>query len=75
MHDIPRIILAMGAMKVEAVQEADHALDELTAYDYVVLKDANSTHDDDDTRINYVPWAWLKDCLIANRLLPKPNDS
>jgi hypothetical protein len=38
--------------------------------------EGDSAHKSRDMQIKapYVPWAWLKDCLIANQLLPKPKD-
>jgi hypothetical protein len=63
----------MGAERVEAVQSKNHASKPLDEYDYVVLKDSARPNGDDS--IKYVPWTWVKDCLIANRLLPLPLES
>ncbi|KZT70132.1 hypothetical protein DAEQUDRAFT_668140 [Daedalea quercina L-15889] len=71
---VPLIILTMGASSVEAVPEAKYASSkDLSEYDYVVVKDSG-----DIGRVasgaNCVPFGWVKDCLIAGRLLPQPDD-
>jgi len=61
----------MGATRVEAVTEVKFASKDLTAYDYIVIKDSNERPKDldpDDVKLVHVPW--VKDCLIAGKLLP-----
>jgi hypothetical protein len=55
----------MGAEKVEAVSDSSRASQPLDDYSYVVSRDGTGCR-------NSVSWAWVKDCLIANRLLPLP---
>ena len=70
---IPRIILCMGASRVEAVatfNDASHALD---SYDYIVVRDAEEAKKASKARriTNCVAFPWVKECLIAGRLLPR----
>ncbi|KAL5511089.1 hypothetical protein ACEPAH_4304 [Sanghuangporus vaninii] len=65
---VPRIILTMGADRVEAVADAKHASQALNQYDYVVVKEGIS-----QPRVRgatYVDVTWIKECLIAGRLFP-----
>lgn len=69
---IPRIILCMGAERVETVASIDHAREKPDKYDRIVMKDA-----DDARRANKthrlqtcVGFPWVKECLITGRLLP-----
>ncbi|KAH9843071.1 uncharacterized protein C8Q71DRAFT_699731 [Rhodofomes roseus] len=71
---VPCIILAMGASSVEAVPDVKYAsAKNLSEYHYVVVKDRG-----DIGRVasgpNCVHFGWVKDCLIAGRLLPLPQD-
>ena len=68
---LPRIILAMGAETVEAVTESSLASHELTEYDYIVLRDP-AQYSSQFAGCTTVHWAWVKECLIASRLLPLP---
>jgi len=65
---IPRIIMSMGASRIEAVKDTTSASKQLSLFDYIVVKD---TQDIPQTKglENYVPFHWAKDCLIAGRLL------
>jgi hypothetical protein len=63
----------MGADTVEAVASKSHASMPLQKYDYVVLKDGG--HRGGEDSVKYVPWSWVKDCLIANRILPLPVET
>jgi len=66
---VTRIILSMGAKRVEAVTEITYASYSIAAYDYVVIKEPTQYKSDlQDGHV--VTWAWVKDCLIASRLLP-----
>ncbi|KAJ8586088.1 hypothetical protein M405DRAFT_853446 [Rhizopogon salebrosus TDB-379] len=69
---VPWIIICMGASRVEAVTEVKFASKDLSAYDYVVIKDYSERPkdlpEDDNVTVVHVPW--VKDCLIAGRLLP-----
>jgi hypothetical protein len=66
----------MGASRVEAVTEVKFASKDLSAYDYVVIKDSDERPKDlpkdDDVTAVHVPW--VKDCLITGRLLPFVDD-
>ncbi|KAG6866984.1 hypothetical protein C0991_003900 [Blastosporella zonata] len=67
---LTRIILAMGADRVEAVSEVTYASAPLPEFDFVVIKkpehySPSSGMVPDKT----VLWTWVKDCLIASRLL------
>jgi hypothetical protein len=72
---VPRIILAMGAARVEAVPDTKLSSDQsLKAFHYIVIKDP----DEDlpslpNTDVNLVHVPWVKECLIAGRLLPLPQ--
>ncbi|KAG6874218.1 hypothetical protein C0995_003764 [Termitomyces sp. Mi166 len=71
---ITRIILAMGADRVEAVTEVDHASAPLHEFDLVVIKKAEHY----SIELGMVPdktvhWNWVKECLVASRLLPQPE--
>ena len=68
---VPRIVLAMGADRVEAVADAKHASSVLNQYDYVVVKEVIP-----QPRVRgatYVDVTWIKECLIAGRLFPPPE--
>lgn len=68
---VTRIILAMGADRVEAVSELKYASAPVADFDLVIIKEAqNYTPELDNGKI--VHWAWVKDCLIASRQLPFP---
>ncbi|KAG6898357.1 hypothetical protein C0992_009032 [Termitomyces sp. T32_za158] len=69
---ITRIILAMGADCVEAVTDIDHASAPLNEFDFIVIKKA------EHYSLGMVPdktvqWSWVKECLVASRLLPHPE--
>ncbi|KAG6899739.1 hypothetical protein C0993_007268 [Termitomyces sp. T159_Od127] len=71
---ITRIILAMGADRVEAVTEIDHASAPLEEFDFVVIKKVEHY----SLELGMVPyktvhWNWVKECLVASRLLPQPE--
>ena len=71
---VPWIIICMGASRVEAVAEVKFASKDLSEYDYIVIKDFSERPKDlleDGLTLVHVPW--VKDCLIAGRLLP-PDD-
>ncbi|KAL5489753.1 hypothetical protein ACEPAI_4585 [Sanghuangporus weigelae] len=65
---VPRIILAMGTDRVEAVADAKHASQALNQYDYVVVKE--SMPHPCVRSATYVDVTWIKECLIAGRLFP-----
>jgi hypothetical protein len=62
----------MGADRVEAVSEIKYASASVSSFDYVIVKEANhyDSHLEDGTTVH---WTWVKDCLIASRLLPIPE--
>ena len=79
---IPRIILCMGASIVEAVSSLTYANGQHFEedYDYIVVEPR--VYEDITARVkqfkNWVPFTWVKECLITSRLLPvvyDPQDS
>ncbi|KAG6917953.1 hypothetical protein DXG01_017137 [Tephrocybe rancida] len=69
---VTRIILAMGADRVEAVSDAAYSSAPLHEFDLVVVKKAE--HYSPNMGMvegKTVYWNWVKDCLIASRLLPQ----
>lgn len=70
-HSVPAIILAMGAARVEAVPDMKFA--SKTAFDYIIVKDLSDCPKKAKGSIPYVPFPWVKDCLIAGRILPFPS--
>ncbi|KAH9951479.1 hypothetical protein B0H21DRAFT_719142 [Amylocystis lapponica] len=70
---VPRIILGMGASSVEAVADVKYASQaELTLYDYVVVKEQSDVaRFAANGAVNCVDLDWVKQCLIASRLLPR----
>jgi hypothetical protein len=70
---VPKIILSMGASRVEAVVEAKYAAaPDFALYDYIVVKDEQDVLDEDELPegVHCVHFGWVKDCLIAGRVLP-----
>lgn len=72
MNTIPHIVLAMGADAVEAATEPRYAARKLSDYDYVVIRDANRYGPEFSNCVT-VHWNWVKECLIASRLIPLPS--
>ncbi|KAI0933134.1 hypothetical protein AcV7_004695 [Taiwanofungus camphoratus] len=76
---VPRIILSMGASRVEAVHDIKHASSsDLSQFDYVVVKEFSDVARltatlDFAEDVNCVHLGWVKDCLIAGRLLSRPE--
>ncbi|OCH92215.1 hypothetical protein OBBRIDRAFT_727222 [Obba rivulosa] len=72
---VPKIILCMGASRVEAVADARHATHpDLNKYDYVIVKEQSEVYRVSSTKgANCVHFGWVKDCLIAGRLLPRSS--
>lgn len=70
---IPRILLCMGAARVEAVDSFAQASAKLDRYDYVVVKDADEAKRIASARRldNCVAFPWVKECLITGRILPR----
>ncbi|KAH0583784.1 hypothetical protein H2248_009387 [Termitomyces sp. 'cryptogamus'] len=69
---ITHIILAMGADRVEAVTDINYASAPLHEFDFVVIKKAEHY----SPELGMVPnktvhWNWVKECLVASRLLPQ----
>ncbi|KAG6837300.1 hypothetical protein H0H93_011902 [Arthromyces matolae] len=72
---ITRIILAMGAERVEAVSGLRHASRPLHEFDYVVVKDdQNISELDTGPHCRTMTWTWLKECLIASRFFSEPEN-
>lgn len=69
---VARIILSMGADRVEAVTELRYAAHNLSDYDYIVIREA-SHYQHEFAECITVHWGWVKDCLIASRYLPLPD--
>ena len=67
---VPKIILCMGASKVEAVAMETDASQKLAAYDYVVVKEPHEVQHFTDKGATCVHFKWVKDCLTSGRLLP-----
>ncbi|KAH7913741.1 hypothetical protein BJ138DRAFT_1133891 [Hygrophoropsis aurantiaca] len=71
-RSVPWIILAMGASRVEAAFDLKSASSKnLQSFDYVVVKDNDEAVEnlrESDVTLVHVPW--IKQCLIAGRLLP-----
>lgn len=75
-RDVPRIVLAMGARRVEAVTEAKYASDPtFKAFDFVVVKDMSDSvpglPKPNVTQLVHFPW--VKESLMIGRLLPLPK--
>lgn len=74
---LPSIMLAMGADHVEAVYDEKHAAYKTTEYDLVLVRDVeavrkfNSTGKGDRPPCVHIPW--VKECLIAGKLLDIPD--
>jgi hypothetical protein len=69
---VPRIILAMGAARVEIVASVHHATDTSSSYDYVVIEDDADMLDEYGSSCVLVKW--VKACLIAGKLLDVSED-
>jgi len=66
---IPRIIVSMGAARVEAVPELKFASNpDLKGFQYVVVKELHERPPVGGEK--YVSMEWVKDCLIAGRMFP-----
>ena len=64
---IPRIIVSMGAARVEAVPELKYSSNpDLKDFQYVVVKDLQERPSAGGEK--YVSMEWVKDCLIAGRM-------
>ena len=74
---LPSIMLAMGADQVEAVCELKHALHKITEYDLVLVKDEeevekfNAAGKGERPPCVHIPW--VKECLVAGKLLDIPD--
>jgi hypothetical protein len=68
---VARIILSMGARRVEAVSELRYASAPISEFDLIVIKEAHHYDPALDNGCT-VPWLWVKDCLVASRHLPLP---
>ena len=62
----------MGADRVEAVTELKYADNNLSGYDYIVIREAIH-YQPEFAECLTVHWGWVKDCLIASRYLPLPD--
>lgn len=67
---VVRIIMSMGAQRVEAVSDLRYASAKPRTFDLVVIKEVPFCDDFDPK--NTVPWQWVKDSLIASRRIPIP---
>ncbi|KAI0256789.1 hypothetical protein BJV78DRAFT_1117205 [Lactifluus subvellereus] len=66
---IPRIIVSMGAARVEAVPELKYSSNpDLNDFQFVVVKDLHERPAVGGEK--YVSMEWVKDCLIAGRMFP-----
>ncbi|KAK0228715.1 hypothetical protein IW262DRAFT_1455940 [Armillaria fumosa] len=70
----PLIMLAMGAERVEAHRRNSRCQlsnDTLRLADYVVYKDQKPTDSNLKGLTNLVDWQWVKQCLIAGKILER----
>ncbi|KAH9043147.1 hypothetical protein EDB85DRAFT_916951 [Lactarius pseudohatsudake] len=66
---IPRIIVSMGAARVEAVPELKYSSNpDLKDFHYVIVKELHERPQVGGEK--YVSMEWVKDCLIAGRMFP-----
>jgi len=74
---LPSIMLAMGANHVEAVCDLKHASHKMSEYDLVLVKDAEDVKKFNSvrkgTRPDCVHIPWVKECLVAGKLLDIPD--
>ncbi|KAG6814480.1 hypothetical protein H0H92_000005 [Tricholoma furcatifolium] len=68
-----RIILAMGADRVEAVNDIAYASTPLEDFDLVIVKQDKDYDPELMLAEKTVHWNWVKECLVASRLLPQPQ--
>jgi len=68
---VPRIILAMGAARVEAVIDVQYASDRPSGFDYVVAQDPLP---DLGMGVDVVNVEWIKDCLVSRKLTKLPGE-
>lgn len=66
---VPRILLCMGASRVEAITGVGFASQALDEYDYVIVKDEDEVGPLRDEKANCVHFGWVKECLVAGRIL------
>ena len=66
---VPRILLCMGATRVEAVADARNASKSVDEYDYVIVKEEKDVRPLRNRRVQCVHFAWVKECLVAGRVL------
>ncbi|KAF9013900.1 hypothetical protein BDQ17DRAFT_1230890 [Cyathus striatus] len=69
---LARIILAMGASRVEAVSDLKYASATTADYDLIVIRDADRYTQELPSHTT-VHWTWVKDCLVASRFLSRPQ--
>lgn len=69
---VVRIILCMGARRVEAVNDLKYASSLPSKFDLVVIREA-SQYSPELNGVDTVLWQWVKDSLVASRRLPLPN--
>lgn len=60
----------MGASRVEAVAEAKQASKALSRFDYIVVKAESDVKRVKAKGVTCVHFGWVRDCLIASRILP-----
>ena len=66
---VPRILLCMGATRVEAVADTRNASKSVDEYDYVIVKEDKDVRPLRNWRVQCVHFAWVKECLVAGRVL------
>ncbi|KAF8643815.1 hypothetical protein AX16_008833 [Volvariella volvacea WC 439] len=68
------IIVCMGAHRVKAVKTLQQTQHEVETYDYLIIRERDHyTPNLSELGPTVVDWQWVKDCLIASRLLPPPT--
>lgn len=66
---VTRILLCMGASRVEAVAEVRNTSHSLEKYDYVIVKEEKDVGPLRSQRAKCVHFGWVKECLVAGRIL------
>lgn len=64
----------MGATSVEAVPELKYASKpNLASFDYIVVDQVTEKDLPEATMDKFVPFQWVKDCLISGRVHPRES--
>lgn len=64
----------MGATRVEAVPDLKYASKpNLSSFDYIVVDQVTEKDLTEATAEKFVPFQWVKDCLISGRAHPRES--